>query len=86
MSNAKLYPVGIIENKILLMRGQKVMLDRDLAMLYGIETFNLNKAVKRNLDWFPIDFMFQLTDDEFENLKFQFGISSLEFSSCADQS
>ena len=54
------------------------MLDKDLAMLYGIETFNLNKAVKRNLDRFPIDFMFQLSVDEFENLKFQFGISSLD--------
>jgi hypothetical protein len=65
-----------IEETILLIRGQKVMLDRDLAILYGVTTFNLNKAVKRNLDRFPTDFMFQLTTEEAENLKFHFGISS----------
>ncbi len=53
------------------------MLDRDLAEMYGVETFNLNKAVKRNLKRFPEDFMFQLSKDEFQNLKFQIGISSL---------
>ena len=53
------------------------MLDSDLADLYGVETFNLNKAVKRNINRFPEDFMFQLTDEEFKNLKFQIGISSL---------
>jgi hypothetical protein len=53
----------------------KVILDKDLAELYGVETFNLNKAVKRNIDRFPSDFMFQLTQEEFENLIFQFGIS-----------
>jgi len=52
------------------------MLDKDLAKLYGVETFNLNKAVKRNLDRFPEDFMFQLNKEEFDNLIFQFGISS----------
>lgn len=52
------------------------MLDKDLAMLYGVETFNFNKAVKRNLTRFPSDFMFQLTKEEFNNLIFQFGISS----------
>ena len=52
------------------------MLDSDLAMLYGVETFNLNKAVKRNIQRFPDDFMFQLTKDEWENLIFQNGISS----------
>ncbi len=52
------------------------MLDRDLAELYGVTTGNLNKAVKRNLDRFPDDFMFQLSDDEFENLKSQIVISS----------
>lgn len=51
------------------------MLDSDLAELYGVETFNLNKAVKRNLDRFPSDFMFQLTDPEFKLLTFQIGIS-----------
>jgi hypothetical protein len=56
-----LIPVEIIEKKILLIRGEKVMLDADLAELYEVETFNLNKAVKRNIDRFPQDFMFQLT-------------------------
>ena len=53
-----------IEQVILLIRGQRVMLDRDLAVLYGVETKNLNKAVRRNLDRFPADFMFQLTLDK----------------------
>jgi hypothetical protein len=52
-----------IEDAILLIRGHKVMLDRDLAALYGVATGNLNKAVKRNLDRFPDDFMFQLTPE-----------------------
>jgi len=65
----------IIERKIYLIRGQKVMLDRDLAELYTVETFNLNKAVKRNIDRFPPDFMFQITKDEAECLIFQLGIS-----------
>ncbi len=65
----------IIEQKIYLIRGQKVMLDRDLAVLYGIVTKNLNKAVGRNLDRFPDDFMFQLNKKEFNILKFQFGTS-----------
>ncbi len=51
------------------------MLDRDLAVLYGVETKILNKAVRRNIERFPSDFMFQLTKDEFDNLKFQFGTS-----------
>jgi len=62
-----------IEQVILLIRGQRVMLDRDLAALYGVETKNLNKAVRRNLDRFPADFMFQLTAEEAERLRFQFG-------------
>jgi hypothetical protein len=65
-----------IEQAILLIRGQRVMLDRDLAALYGVETKNLNKAVRRNLDRFPADFMFQLTLDEAEACapsRFQFG-------------
>jgi hypothetical protein len=65
----------VIEKKILLIRGQKVMLDRDLAGLYGVTTFNLNKAVKRNLERFPGDFMFQLSAQEFKNMTFHFGIS-----------
>jgi len=68
--------VEIISTKILEIRGKKVMLDRDLAKLYGVGTRNLNKAVKRNLERFPDDFMFQLTKQEFENLMFQFGTSS----------
>ena len=66
----------IIESKIFYIRSQKVMLDRDLAQLYGVLTKNLNKAVTRNIDRFPPDFMFTLTKDEFENLKFHFGTSS----------
>ena len=62
-----------IEQVIRLIRGQRVMLDRDLAALYGVETKNLNKAVRRNLDRFPADFMFQLGVEEAECLRFQFG-------------
>ncbi len=71
-----LIPIEIIERKIFLLRRQKVMIDKDLAELYGVTTGNLNKAVSRNIDRFPEDFMFQLTKVEFENLKFHFGISS----------
>ena len=63
-----------VESIILLVRGQKVILDRDLAQLYGVTTGNLNKAVKRNIDRFPNDFMFQLTPEEYKSLRFQFGI------------
>lgn len=69
-------PAERIEKAILLIRGHKVILDRDLAALYGVTTGNLNKAVTRNLDRLPDDFMFQLTADEFADLKFHFGISS----------
>ena len=62
-----------IEQAILLIRGQRVMLDRDLAALYGVETKNLNKAVRRNVERFPADFMFQLTADEADSLRFKFG-------------
>ena len=65
-----------IQKLIYEIRGQKVMLDSDIAALYEVETFNLNKAVKRNIERFPGDFMFQLTKDEWENLIFQTGISS----------
>ena len=65
-----------IAERIFYVRGHKVMLDRDLAQLYGVLTKNLNKAVTRNRDRFPEDFMFQLTRQEFENLKFQNGTSS----------
>ncbi|MEA3476687.1 MAG: ORF6N domain-containing protein [Bacteroidota bacterium] len=62
--------------KIHFIRGKKVMLDRDLADLYGVTTGNLNKAVVRNIARFPGDFMFQLTKEEFDNLIFQIGRSS----------
>ena len=72
--------IQIIQSKIYEIRGQRVMLDRDLAELYHVTTGNLNKAVKRNIRRFPPDFMFQLTKEEFEflkqNLIFQNGISS----------
>jgi phage regulator Rha-like protein len=66
----------LIESKILFIRSKKVMLDKDLAVLYEVETKMLNRAVKRNIKRFPDDFMFQLTKKEFDNLKFHFGTSS----------
>ena len=72
----ELIPQERIEQRIFVIRGQKVMLDRDLAGLYGILTKNLNKAVTRNMGRFPEDFMFRLTKDELKNLKFHFGTSS----------
>jgi phage regulator Rha-like protein len=74
-SNA-VVPLQRIARAILLIRGQKVMLDEDLADLYGVETGALNRAVRRNLDRFPEDFMFQLTAAEFANLRCQSGISN----------
>ena len=67
--------VSRIEQKIYVVRGQRVMLDADLAGLYGVKTKILNKAVKRNLDRFPEDFMFQLNNQELEHLRFQNGTS-----------
>jgi len=69
-------PTERIARAILVIRREKVMLDSDLAALYGVTTGNLNKAVKRNAECFPTDFMFQLDAEEVANLKFQFGISS----------
>jgi len=68
--------VETIATKILLVRGKRVMLDSDLAKLYGVTTFNLNRSVKRNMERFPDDFMYQLTKQEVTNLSFHFGISS----------
>lgn len=65
-----------VESLIRVIRGQQVMLDRDLAELYGVETRRLNEQVKRNIERFPEDFMFQLTSNEFDNLKSQIAISS----------
>jgi len=64
--------VAQIESRIFLIRGQKVMLDSDLAELYGVENRALNQAVKRNVERFPEDFMFQLTSEEYESLRSQF--------------
>ena len=76
MAKAIAVPDEVIVNKIYLVNGKKVMLDRDLAELYNVTTSNLNKAVKRNLKRFPEDFMFQLTQEEVKNLIFHFGTSS----------
>ena len=70
-------PAERIERSILLIRGHKVMLDEDLAALYAVEVKILNQAVKRNIDRFPEDFMFQLTAEEFANLRYQSGASTL---------
>ncbi|MDE6329200.1 MAG: ORF6N domain-containing protein [Muribaculaceae bacterium] len=69
-------PLLPIENLIHVIRGQQVMLDSDLARLYGVETRVLNQAVKRNIERFPEDFMFQLTKDESQNLISQIATSS----------
>ena len=69
-------PVERVAQSIRWIRGQKVLLDSDLAVLYGVTTGNLNKTVKRNAERFPTDFMFHLGAEEVANLKFQFGISS----------
>ena len=69
-------PDEIVMSKIYVIRNIKVMIDRDLAELYGVETKNLKRAVRRNIDRFPEDFMFELTDIEFSNLRCQFGTSS----------
>ena len=76
MNNTDLIPSEKIEKAIYLIRGEKVMLDRDLALLYGVETKVLNRAVKRNLQRFPPDFMFQLTTKEAESLRCQIGTSN----------
>ncbi len=65
--------IHTIEQKILHVRGHKVMLDHDLANLYDVPTKTLKRAVKRNLDRFPIDFMFELTRQEYNSLRYQFG-------------
>src|SRR5438477_4130026 len=65
-----------VARSIFVIRGQKVMLDFDLAALYGVPSGHLNRAVKRNIGRFPIDFMFQLSVEEARNLKCQIGISS----------
>jgi hypothetical protein len=73
---AIVFPDEVVMNKIYLIRDVKVMLDKDLAELYGVTTGNLNKAVNRNMIRFPDDFMFQLTKEEFDSLIFQTGTSN----------
>ena len=69
-------PTLIIQQKIYVIRGEQVMLDYDLAEMYGMETKRLKEAVKRNINRFPSDFMFQLTKEEFESLRSQFATSN----------
>lgn len=72
MSN--IVPQEVIQTKILFIRGKKIMLDKDLSQLYGVETKALNRAVKHNIDRFPDDFMFQLSKEKYgELLRYQFG-------------
>ncbi len=67
--------VDVVAEKILILRGKRVMLDRDLAELYEVDTRQLTRQVKRNIDRFPEDFMFQLTREEVKNLMCQIGTS-----------
>jgi len=78
MADNSLIPMNV-ENLIYLVRGHKVMLDEDLARLYDVETRILTRAVRRNADRFPADFMFQLLDQEVANLRSQIGISSSSY-------
>lgn len=71
-------PIESVVSKIIWIRGEKVLLDRDLARLYGVETRVLKQAVRRNMNRFPPDFMFELTKEEFENWRSQFVISNAE--------
>ena len=72
----KLIPQEVIQNKIFLLRGSKVMFDKDLAQLYGVDTSQLTRQVRRNIDRFPPDFLLSITKQEIAILKCQFGISS----------
>ena len=74
--NVLVAPDEVVMNKIYVIRSYKVMLDRDLAELYQVETKQLKRQVKRNIERFPEDFMFELTEQEYENLRCQFGTSS----------
>ena len=75
MTSRVLIPAERVVRSILLVRGQKVILDEDLASLFGVETKTLNRAVKRNADRFPRDFCFRLTSEEWASLRYQFGTS-----------
>lgn len=76
MSKEIIIPDEIIGSKIFVIRNQKVMLDRDLAELYQVETKQLKRQIRRNIERFPDDFMFELTQEEFDNLRSHFGTSS----------
>ncbi|MFA6244041.1 MAG: ORF6N domain-containing protein [Candidatus Hydrogenedentales bacterium] len=76
MESRALIPVERIDTAILFIRGHKVIIDSELAALYGVETKALTRAVRRNIERFPDDFMFQLSTSEFDDLKCQFGTSS----------
>jgi len=69
----KIVPIESIVNKIVFLRGEKVLLDHDLAELYGVETKQLKRAVRRHISRFPQDFMFELTKKEHDSLRYQFG-------------
>jgi len=71
-----LVPIELIQSKIVVLRDEKVMIDRDLAELYSVETKQLKRAVRRNIDRFPADFMFELTREEYNSLRSHFGTSS----------
>src|SRR5262245_30140496 len=81
MANSKkiiLIPDEVVMNKIYMVRGQKIMLDRDLAELYRVETKRLKEAVRRNIDRLPNDFMFEMSSEELENWRTQFATSNSE--------
>ena len=77
MNNLTIIDRSDIQDKIFTIRGVQVILDRDLAILYGVETKVFNQAVKRNIQRFPQKFRFQLTEEEYDNLRSQFVTSSL---------
>ena len=85
MKNEDITPI-LVESKIFLIRGKQVMVDRDLAELYGVETRVINQAVKRNLERFPEEFRFQLTLEEYDFLRSQFVTSKVENDSLRSQS
>lgn len=80
VESASIQPLENIENLIHVIRGKQVMLDVDLARLYGVETKRLNEQVKRNIERFPENFMFQLNKEDFENWKSHFAISNSDSS------
>jgi hypothetical protein len=76
--SSSLLPLELVTHRIVVLRGQRVIVDSELAALYGVETKRFNEAVKRNAEKFPADFMFQLTAEEFANLRSQIATSSLD--------